>query len=112
MLYANNFEEPEGEGMKLFDDYHDAMGVFRRGERKAKGTTSEKGIVSSYFANPFGPVQRQEQTEVLLEKYFSKLSENNIPIGMIYTQLAIEGKEQVGPKLAAERLFEWITNNK
>ena len=112
MLYANNFEEPEGEGMKLFDDYHDAMDVFRRGERKAKGTTSEKGIVSSYFANPFGPVQRQEQTEVLLEKYFSKLSENNIPIGMIYTQLAIEGKEQVGPKLAAERLFEWITNNK
>lgn len=112
ILYANNFENPDGEEIKLFDNYKDAIQVFRKGERKAKGTTSESGIVSSYFANPFGPVQRQEQTEKLLELYFSKLSENKIPMGMIYTQLGVEGKEQVGPKLAAEKLFEWINNNK
>ncbi len=112
VLYANNFEDPNGEEMKLFNNYKDAVDVFRRGERKAKGTTSESGIVSSYFANPFGPVQRQEQTEVLLEKYFAKLAENNVPIGMIHTQLAIEGKEHVGPQMAAEKLFDWILNNK
>lgn len=112
MLYANNFQDPEGEEMKLFNDYHDAMDVFRRGERRAKGTTSETGIVSSYFANPFGPVQRQAQTEVLLEKYFSQLAKNNIPIGMIHTQLAIPGKEQEGPRIAAEKLFAWIQANK
>lgn len=112
MLYANNFEVPEDAEMKLFDNYKDAIEVFRKGQRKAKGTTSENGIVSSYFANPFGPVQRQEQTEKLLEKYFSKLAENNVPIGMIYTQLAVEGKEHEGPKLAAEKLFDWIKNNK
>lgn len=112
MLYANNYEEPSEGGMKIFDNYKDAMDVFRLGQRRAKGTTSETGLVSSYFANPFGPVQRQEQTELLLEKYFSKLQENGVPIGMIYTQLAIPGKEQTGPRLAAEKLFEWINNNK
>ena len=31
--------------------------VFVWGARKAKGTTTETGLVESYFANPFGPVQ-------------------------------------------------------
>ena len=110
ILYANNFEEPKEE-MVLFDDYKDAIEVFRRGERKAKGTTSEMGIVKSYFANPFGPVQRQEQTEKLLEKYFHKLQDENVAMGVIYTQLAVDGMAQEGPKKAAIKLFEWIKNH-
>ena len=39
----------------------------------AKGTTTEYGLVGSYFANPFGPVQRREQTEPILQDYFCNL---------------------------------------
>ena len=64
-LYANNYEE-DGESLSFFDNVDDALTVFRAGNRMAKGTTTENGLVGSYFANPFGPVQRQEQTEPIL----------------------------------------------
>jgi hypothetical protein len=60
------------------------------------------------FANPFGVVQRQEQSEILIEKTFSKLFDTNVEVGEIYTKLAIDGYEQKGPETAAIKLFEWI----
>ena len=36
----------------------EAIEVFKRGARMAKGTTTEKGLVNSYFANPFGPATK------------------------------------------------------
>ncbi len=104
VLYANNYVS--GETIKIYDNMEDIVDVFRQGARVAKGTTSETGLVTSYFANPFGPVQRQEQCEVLLQKYFKQLFDTNVEVGEIYTKLAVVGMEHEGPKQVAEELFK------
>ncbi len=107
LLYANNFENPK-ETLVMFSDIDDAVETFVKGERKAKGTTTEYGVVESYFANPFGCIQRKEQNDKIIEKVFNKLYENKVPVGQIYTRLAIEGLEQKGPEKAAKELFNWL----
>lgn len=107
MLYANNYNESD-QKIKFFEDLTQAIGVFEDGARKAKGTTSEVGLVKSYFANPFGPVQEQALSEKLVRKYFGKMKENGVRIGEIHTSLAIDGQTKEGPKLAAEELFALI----
>ncbi len=69
-LYANNYEE--GEELEFFETASQAKPVFIQGARNAKGTTSEIGLVTSYFANPFGPLQRKNETDTLIENYFMK----------------------------------------
>ena len=86
----------------------EAKQVFVRGARKAKGTTTETGLVESYFANPFGPVQLKEQTDQLIDKYFETLFYKNIKVGQIRTRLAIPGQEHSGPRKAAECLLSFI----
>ena len=105
-LYANNYEE--GEELTFFNTPEEAKEVFVAGKRMAKGTTSEKGIVTSYFANPFGPVQKQKETDVLIDKYFGKMFEDKIMVGQIRTMLGVKGKEHEGPIKAAEKLFNLI----
>ena len=111
LLYANNYVEKE-RVLEFFEDKDEAIKCFKKGARRAKGTTTETGIVESYFANPFGPYQRQGETNLLLDRYFDKLYELNIPVGQIYTKLAIDGKEQSGPQEAAKALFDWVMKNK
>ena len=106
-LYANNYTESEKK-ISLFDDTNKAIEVFEAGARKAKGTTTEKGLVKSYFANPFGPVQERERAEVLVRKYFDAMTSEGIKIGEIHTSLAIDGKSKDGPREAAEELFSMI----
>ena len=106
-LYANNYENAK-DSLSFFDTPEDALAVFRRGARMAKGTTTEKGIVESYFANPFGPVQRQAQTEPLLVEYFNTMFNTNVKVGQIKTCLGVRGREQNGPKEAALELFNII----
>ncbi|MBU0997274.1 MAG: phosphoenolpyruvate carboxykinase [Firmicutes bacterium] len=106
-LYANNFEDLENP-IRLFHNAEEALQVFREGKRKAKGTTSESGIVTSFFANPFGCVQKQAQTEVLLQKTFQVLFEQGIVVGELYTKLAVSGKEHSGVNEAAKALLEII----
>jgi hypothetical protein len=106
-LYANNYEEKE-EGMKFFKDRDDAVETFKRGRRKAKGTTSEEGIVESYFANPFGVLQRKDVCDSLIVDFISTLMDNNVVVGEIFTKLGIEGSEKTGPLDAASKLFEYI----
>ncbi len=108
LFYANNYHETD-EGLKLFDDMSVAKQTFREGMRKAKGTTAEVGLVKSYFANPFGPVQQQEATDILLDKFFNKLNDNKIPVGVIYTQLAVDGVLAEGPKIASKKLLKTLT---
>ena len=86
----------------------DAIKVFKDGCRIAKGTTTELGLVKSYFANPFGPEQRKEETNILIEKYFKIAFENKIKVGEIKTCLAIDGLEKEGPRRAALELFKVI----
>lgn len=111
-LYANNYSDI-GEGEKpidYFEDVEEAIKVFKAGTRMAKGTTSEIGLVDSYFANPFGPVQKQEETDKLIDEYFNLLFNNGIKVGQIKTCLSVPGKEQNGPRNAAIQLFEIIKN--
>lgn len=106
-LYANNYNEAEKK-ILLYDDLDKAIPIFEDGARKAKGTTTEKGLVKSYFANPFGPVQEREATEKLVRSYFSDMKKAGVKIGEIHTSLAIEGKAKDGPREAAEELFSLI----
>lgn len=107
MLYANNYTETD-QKIKFFDNLDKAIEVFEDGARKAKGTTTEVGLVKSYFANPFGPVQEKEVAEKLVRKYFSTMNQNGVKIGEIHTSLAIDGQTKEGPRLAAEELFSLI----
>jgi hypothetical protein len=105
VLYANNYDDVENQ-LQFFTDKEEAINTFIRGARCAKGTTQEVGLVESFFANPFGPVQKEEKTRVLIDEYFSKLFENKVLVGQLYTELAIYGKEHAGPEGAAKKLFE------
>ncbi|MBR0576498.1 phosphoenolpyruvate carboxykinase [Proteiniclasticum sp. BAD-10] len=111
-LYANNYRVlKEGEsGVSYFTDPETAKEVFRGGRRMAKGTTTESGLVESYFANPFGPLQKAKDTDKLLDLYFEKLFATNVKVGEIYTQLGVRGLEKDGPKDAAMELFKQITS--
>lgn len=107
-LYANNYEDFE-DPIVFFKNAEEAINVFREGKRRAKGTTSETGVVTSFFANPFGCVQKQAQTEVLLQKTFHALFEQNVTVGELYTKLAVIGKEHSGVIEAARALLKVIT---
>jgi hypothetical protein len=109
-LYANNYDS-DGAPLDFFDNVDDASKVFRAGQRMANGTTTEYGLVGSYFANPFGPVQRQEQTEPILREYFEKMFEQGIRVGQLHTRLGIKGNEKTGPKDAAYAILRDITGD-
>lgn len=108
VLYANNYDEVCESEVTFFKDVESAKKVFIRGARKAKGTTQEVGLVESFFANPFGPVQREAQTRVIIDKYFNELFKCGIPVGQLHTKLAVPGMEHEGPALAAKKLFELL----
>ncbi|MDO4535903.1 MAG: phosphoenolpyruvate carboxykinase [Clostridium perfringens] len=112
LLYANNYSKVDNneKSISYFEDYEEAINVFKDGTRMAKGTTTELGLVKSYFANPFGPAQRRDDMEILIEKYFKIAFENNIKVGEIKTCLALEGLEKEGPRKAALELFKVIDN--
>ena len=107
ILYANNYTE-SNKKIKVIKDLDKAIEIFEDGARKAKGTTTEKGLVKSYFANPFGPVQERPLAEKLVREYFGKMAEDGVKIGEIYTSLAIDGRSKDGPREAAEELFTLI----
>ncbi len=107
-LYANNYEEG-GDALHFFDDEEEALEVFRSGYRMAKGTTTENGLVGSYFANPFGPVQRKEQTEPILQDYFKRMFKQGVKVGQLRTRLGIKGYEHNGPKEAAIAIIKYLT---
>ena len=111
LLYANNYE-PVTEATPIFEFFRrpeEALAVFRTGARAAKGTTDERGLVHTYFANPFGPEQMPALHEPLAQQYFGAAADLGIPVGQIRTRLGIEGMEQQGPRDAAEALFEFLT---
>lgn len=111
LLYANNYEEKD-KVLLLYPNKKEALPVFKKALRKAKGTTSETGLVSSYFANPFGPHQRQKDVDKLLNVFYDRMFNDHIDIGEIHTKLAIKGFEQSGPMDAAKELFSWIIKHK
>lgn len=109
-LYANNYED-NPKDIVLYDKLDAVKDIFVKAKRGAKGTTSEKGIVCSFFANPFGPVQKEKETTALINKYFDLLYKNKVMVGEIYTRLFIEGYEQKGPQMVAPKLYSLLRND-
>ena len=111
-LYANNYEEVD-DRRPIFEEFssaEEAIVIFRSGARLAKGTTSEKGLVQSYFANIFGPSQYKELHEKIASKYFNKLFKNKVKVGQLRTRLGIPGYEQKGPTEAAMELLRIMSS--
>ncbi|MDU5102652.1 MAG: phosphoenolpyruvate carboxykinase [Clostridium butyricum] len=117
-FYANNYEgvEDGGKYLNYFNTVDEAISVFKSGARMAKGTTTEKGLVESYFANPFGPAQKQNETDILIDQYFNEMfKDSKVKVGQIRTCLGVKGQEKNGPRNAAIELFDEIkkmNNNK
>lgn len=111
-LYADNYSAvlDNESSIEIFDEKKEALRIFKRGARLAKGTTTETGLVQTYFANPFGPVQKMKECDKLLDQYFETLFENNVRVGTIRTQLGLDNMQFEGPKAAAIELFELIKN--
>lgn len=103
LFYANNYKDVKKK-IAMFANIEDALQTFKEGKRVALGTTGEKGLVQTFFANPFGPMQLEKTTDLLLSDYFQLLFTNNIPIGELFTGLGLEnGKDN--PTLAAQYLI-------
>ncbi|TAN43065.1 MAG: phosphoenolpyruvate carboxykinase [Nitrospirae bacterium] len=110
VLYANNYEQVNEDipAIEFFSNPDEAISVFRSAARFAKGTTDEKGLVHTYFANPFGAPQRKEIHEKIAREYFDRMFKTGVRVGQIRTRLGIEGFEQDGPKTASMELFKEI----
>lgn len=105
-LYANNYTDQRG--LRRIDDLETAKQIFIEGKRFALGTTQEKGLSTTFFANPFGPMQKQQECLTIIDRMFETLKENDVFIGEIYTCLGLENKGEDGLKVAAKQLLEEI----
>jgi len=108
VLYANNYTKEYG--IKRFTDYKEAEKVFLQGKRMSLGTTDEDGIVGTYFANPFGPQQRQDICNEIFKTVYQKLFANDIYVGEIYTHLGLQANLDELTK-AASALLELMEND-
>ncbi len=110
LLYANNYETVDAGRpvVERFADEEAALAVFRRGAAMSKGTTTATGLTETYFANPFGAVQRTEQHDALARRTFAAAFKAGVYVGQLRTQLALPGAESAGPAAAARALLDLI----
>jgi len=113
ILYANNYEEtgPDKPIIERFNSPEEALAVFREGKVMSKGTTTSSGIVSSYFANIFGPTEYKNLHDEIAKRYFEVFFRKGIFVGQMRTKLGIPGCETSGPHDAATELLKIITNS-
>lgn len=104
--YANNYDDKLG--LARFESLEKAKETCVEGKRMAKGTTQEVGISTTYFANPFGPMQQQEVCDPLIDQVFKALRDNGVFVGEIYTHLGLSKENRDGINLAAQQLLEFI----
>jgi hypothetical protein len=110
LLYANNYEQVD-EDHAVIEQFHtaeQALSVFREGAAMSKGTTTATGLVHSYFANVFGPVQYRSLHESISKDFFQAFFRRSVFVGQIRTRLGIEGFERSGPEEAAKALIRFI----
>ena len=110
ILYANNYEEIDEDHpiVERIDGYEQALKVFREGTVMSKGTTTSTGLVHSYFANIFGPLQYRRQHDEIALEYFKHFYKNDIFVGQMRTRLGISGYERKGPQQAAVELLKLV----
>jgi hypothetical protein len=111
IFYANNYEEVAEDKpvIEEIPNTETALGIFSKGTVMSKGTTTSTGIVGTYFANIFGPVQYKEEHDKIAEQYFNHFYDSDVFVGQIRTQLGIKGMEREGPEIAARHLIEMIS---
>ena len=110
VLYANNYEEIDDDHpiLEKFQDAREALRVFSEGAVMSKGTTEDKGLRHSYFANIFGPPQMKEKHDRIAEKFFHQFFKNDTFVGQIRTRLGVPGMEIDGPDAAAREMLRMI----
>ena len=110
VLYANNYESVDDDHpiISKISTAERALEIFRDGTAMSKGTTTSTGLIHSYFANIFGPVQKKEIHERIAKRFFNSLYENGIFVGQLRTRLGVSGSEQTGPEEAAKALLEML----
>ena len=107
--YANNYGESIG--LRKVDDKEEIKNICIEGTRMALGTTQEVGLSKTYFANPFGPMQKQALCAPLIDKVFDALYDNRIFVGEIFTHLGFSKEDRSGLNEAAKELLEFIQNS-
>lgn len=107
-VYANNYDSEIG--LHQFPDEDHAKATFIAGKRKALGTTDEVGMSTTFFANPFGPVQEEEKTRPIIDKVFNKLYQDKVYVGEIYTHLGYDKSKDSLQESAKELLSELMNN--
>jgi hypothetical protein len=110
VLYANNYEEVDDDHpiIERFTDPATALKVFREGTAMSKGTTTSTGLVHTYFANIFGPVQYKSLHDEIARRYFEHFFKQGIFVGQLRTRLGIGGWERKGPEEAARMLLDML----
>jgi hypothetical protein len=104
--YANNYTDELG--MKELS-VEEVKETCKQGKRMALGTTQEVGISTTYFANPFGPMQQQDVCEPIIDTVFEALKNNGTFVGEIYTHLGFDKENRDGINDAAKALLQFIT---
>ena len=107
-VYANNYDAEIG--LHQFPDEEKAKATFIAGKRKALGTTDEVGMSTTFFANPFGPVQEEAKTRPIIDKVFNKLYQDKVYVGEIYTHLGYDKSKDSLHESAKELLNELMNN--
>jgi energy-coupling factor transporter ATP-binding protein EcfA2 len=110
VLYANNYEEVDDDHpiIERFNDPTTALKLFREGTAMSKGTTTTTGLVHTYFANIFGPVQYRSLHEEIAHRFFDHFFEQGLFVGQLRTRLGIAGWERKGPEEAARALLDLL----
>lgn len=103
--YANNYTNKVGMQELPTEEVKDTC---KRGQRMALGTTQEVGLSTTYFANPFGPMQEQKLCNPLIDQVFDAMKKNDVYMGEIYTHLGFDKANRSGIEDAAKELLEFI----
>lgn len=105
LLYANNYTDEIG--YKQFNNIEEIVDTFVNAKRMAMATTNEIGISTTYFANPFGPMQRQEQCNKLIGHVLGSMLKTDTFIGEGYTHLGIN-KDGKGINELAKQIIDFL----
>lgn len=110
ILYANNYETVDETHpvIEMFQSAEKALDVFGTGRVMSKGTTTSTGMVETYFANIFGPLQYRHLHDRLADEFYHHFFEHHILVGQMRTMLGIRGQELSGPQASARALLDFI----
>lgn len=106
-FYANNYVDQTG--LLVVDHASDIKQVFVEGKRMAMATTHEVGLSTTYFANPFGPMQDQKLCDPLIDLYFKALDDTKVHTGEVYTGLGLKNKVDNHLELTAKAVLDLIS---